>query len=186
MRAWAPRPAAVSASSRKTGIGARRSASSASICSVPTPAWESVVESQSPQARGSGSAWAQWWQTRRPLSRWTISETSQLGQLQCRPQERQVSQGAKPRRLTITIAFVPAARTASSASQVSGCSGPERGSALAHVEHPHRRHRAPVDAASAARSRGSSSQDSGRGVAVPATSTAPHSAARRRATARAS
>ena len=31
----------------------------ASICSVPAPAWESVVEPQSPQARGSGSVWAQ-------------------------------------------------------------------------------------------------------------------------------
>ena len=40
-----------------------------------------------------------------------------------------MSQGAKPRRLIITIALAPAARTPSSASQVSACSGPERGSA---------------------------------------------------------
>ena len=85
MRAWAPRPAAVSESRRKTGIGASRSASSASIRSVPAPARESVVEPHSGQARGSGSAWAQWWQTRRPLWRWTISETSQLGQLPVAP-----------------------------------------------------------------------------------------------------
>ncbi len=59
------------------------------------------------------------------------------------------------------------------------------GIGLAHVEHPHRRHRAAVDAVGQLQ-RGSSSHDSGRGVAVPATSTAPHSAARRRATVRAS
>jgi hypothetical protein len=82
LRAWAPRPAAVSASRRKTGIGASRATSRASICSVPAPARESVVESQLPQLRGSGSACAQWWQTSRSPSRWTISETSQLGQLQ--------------------------------------------------------------------------------------------------------
>ena len=64
-----------------------------------------------------------------PGWRWTISETSQLGQPQWWPQERQVSHGAKPRRLTITIALAPAARTPSSASQVAGCRGPERGSA---------------------------------------------------------
>ena len=39
-------------------------------------------------------------------SRWTISETSQFGQPQWCPQERQVSQGAKPRRLIITIALL--------------------------------------------------------------------------------
>ncbi len=57
--AWAPRAAAVSESSRKTGIGASRSASSASTCSVPAPARERVVEPHSPQAPGMGSAWAQ-------------------------------------------------------------------------------------------------------------------------------
>ena len=92
-----------------------------------------------------GSAWAQWWQTRRPLWRWTISETSQLGQLQWCPQERQVSQGAKPRRLIITIALAPAARTPSSASQVSACSGPRAGVGLAHVDQLDRRHAQAVD-----------------------------------------
>ncbi len=82
MRAWAPRSAAVSESRRKTGIGSSLSASNASIHSVPAPARESVVEPHSVQARGAGSAWAQWWHTRRPLWRWTISETSQLGQSQ--------------------------------------------------------------------------------------------------------
>ena len=185
MRAWAPRSPAVSESSRKTGSGASRSASSASICSVPAPARESVVESQSGQARGSGSEWAQWWQTIRPAWRWTISETSQLGQPQWRPQERQVSQGAKPRRLAITIALAPAARTPSSASQVAGCSGPERGSAsrmsstsTGGMPRPSTR--------LGSSTRGSSSHDSGRGVAVPATSTAPQSSARLRATVRAS
>jgi hypothetical protein len=55
----APRSAALSESSRRTGIGASRSASSASIRSVPAPARESVVEAQCGQARGCGSAWAQ-------------------------------------------------------------------------------------------------------------------------------
>src|ERR1700761_5918617 len=128
IRAWAPRLAVVSESSRNTGIGASRAVSSSSISSVPAPARASVVEEQTGQARGARSEWLQWWQTRRPDSRWTISETSQLGQPQWCPQERQVSQGAKPRRLTITIALRPAARTSSSAVQVSACSGPERGS----------------------------------------------------------
>ena len=66
MRAWAPRPEAVSESRRKTGIGSSRSASRASIRSVPAPARDSVVEPHSEQAPGSGSAWAQWWQTSRP------------------------------------------------------------------------------------------------------------------------
>ena len=144
-----------------------------------------MVEPHSLQARGAGSAWAQWWQTRRPLPRWTISETSQLGQPQWCPQERQVSQGAKPRRFIITIALAPAARTPSSAAQVCGCSGPERGSAsrmstrlTGGIRNPSTR--------LGSSSRGSSSHDSGRGVAVPATSTAPASTARLRATARAS
>ena len=79
-----------------------------------------------------------------------------------------MSQGAKPRRLTITIAFVPAARTLSSAAQVSGCRAPERGSAsrmsstrTGGIGRPSTRR--------GSSSRGSSSQDSGRGVAVPAT-----------------
>ena len=147
MRAWAPRSAAVSESRRKTGIGASRSASSASIRSVPAPARESVVEAHSGQARGCGSAWAQWWQTRRPLWRWTISETSQLGQFQWCPQERQVSQGAKPRRLIITIALAPAARTPSSASQVSGVQRARARVGLAHVDQLDRRHPQAVDPA---------------------------------------
>ena len=179
-------PAAVSESSRKTGIGASRSASSASICSVPAPARESVVEPHSGQARGSGSAWAQWWQTRRPLWRWTISETSQLGQSQWCPQERQVSQGAKPRRLIITIALAPAARTSSSASQVVGVQRARARVGLAHVD-------APRPAACGGRRRGAAAPAAAAPASSPAAasrcrrrSTAPHSAARRRATARAS
>jgi hypothetical protein len=41
-----------------------------------------VVEPHVAQARGSGSAWAQWWQTSLPAWRWTMVETSQLGQAQ--------------------------------------------------------------------------------------------------------
>ncbi len=108
---------------------------------------QSVVESQSGQDAGSGSAWAQWWQTRRPLWRWTISETSQLGQLQCRPQERQVSQGAKPRRLTITIALAPARRTALQRLPGGGVQRPRARIGLAHVDHLDRRHPAAVDPA---------------------------------------
>ena len=175
----------MSESSRKTGIGASRSASSASTCSVPAPARESVVEPHSPQTAGSGSEWAQWWQTRRPLWRWTISETSQLGQSQWRPQERQVSQGAKPRRLIITIALAPAARTSPSASRVAGCSGPPRGS-VARMSRTSTGGMPRPSTRRGSSRRGSSSQVSGRGVAVPATSTAPHSRARWRATARAS
>ncbi len=96
-----------------------------------------------------------------------------------------MSQGAKPRRLIITIALAPAARTSSSASQVSAWIGPERGSAsrmstrwTGGIRRPSTRR--------GSSSRGSSSQLSGRGVAVPATSTAPRSSARLRATARAS
>ena len=120
------------------------------------------------------SEWAQWWQTRRPDSRWTISETSQLGQPQWCPQERQVSQGAKPRRLTITIALRPAARTSSSAVQVSACSGPERGSTSRMSTMLTGGMRRPSTRRGSSR-RGSSSQVSGRGVAVPATRTAPRS-----------
>ena len=152
---------------------------------MPAPARDSVVEPHSTQAPGSGSAWAQWWQTSRPLWRWTISETSQLGQSQWCPQERQVSQGAKPRRLIITIALAPARRTSSSASQVAACRGPERGSAERMSSTSTGGRRRPSTRRGSS-TRGSSSQDSGRGVAVPATSTAPHSAARWRATARAS
>ena len=39
-----------------------------------------------------------------------------------------MSQGAKPRRLIITIALLPLARTSPSASSVAGCRGPPRGS----------------------------------------------------------
>ena len=102
-------PAAVSESRRKTGIGASRSREQRldplGAGARRARAWSSRTRGQ---ARGSGSAWAQWWQTRRPLWRWTISETSQLGQPQWCPQERQVSQGAKPRRLISTIALPPA------------------------------------------------------------------------------
>ena len=96
-----------------------------------------------------------------------------------------MSQGAKPRRLIITIALAPAARTPSSASQVSAWSGPERGSASRMSTRWTGGMRRPSTRRGSS-SRGSSSQVSGRGVAVPATSTAPQSAARLRATARAS
>ena len=96
-----------------------------------------------------------------------------------------MSQGAKPRRLIITIALAPARRTSSSAVQVSGCSGPERGSASRMSTSPTGGMRRPSTRRGSS-IRGSSSQVSGRGVAVPATSTAPLSAARLRATVRAS
>ena len=83
-----------------------------------------------------------------------------------------MSQGAKPRRLIITIALAPAARTASSASQVSAWSGPERGSASRMSTRWTGGMRRPSTRRGSS-SRGSSSQLSGRGVAVPATSTAP-------------
>ena len=137
----------MSESRRKTGIGARRAASSSSISSVPAPARASVVEAQTGQARGARSEWLQWWQTRRPDSRWTISETSQLGQPQWCPQERQVSQGAKPRRLTITIALRP--RRPHLLERRPGV-GVQRARArvdFAHVDDVDRRHAEAVDAA---------------------------------------
>ena len=96
-----------------------------------------------------------------------------------------MSQGAKPRRLTITIALRPAARTSSSAVQVSAWSGPERGSTSRMSTMLTGGMRRPSTRRGSSR-RGSSSQVSGRGVAVPATRTAPRSRARWRATARAS
>ncbi len=58
-----------------------------------------------------------------------------------------MSQGAKPRRLTITIAF--AARRADALQRCPGLGmqGAGAGVGLAHVEHPHRWHRPAVDAA---------------------------------------
>ena len=97
-----------------------------------------------------------------------------------------MSQGAKPRRLIITIALAPAARTPSSASQVSAWSGPDAGVGLAHVDQLDRRHPQAVDparqlaaAAAPARSPGAASRCRRR-------ARRRGRSARRRATARAS
>ena len=173
MRAWAPRPAAVSESSRKTGIGASRSASSASIRSVPAPARESVVEAHSrtgPRQRlGVGAVVA--------------DEAAAVAV----DDQRDVAVGAVP--------VVPAGAAGEPGGEAAAVDHHDRLGAGARGRPPAPPRCRGAAAPSAGRpracraartggmrrpstrrgssSRGSSSQVSGRGVAVPATSTAP-------------
>ncbi len=119
-------------------------------------------------------------------ARWTISETSQLGQSQCRPQERQVSQGDEAAAVDHHDRLgAAAAHLAQAPPRSARAAGPSAGRPSAY--------RAPRPGAGGGRRPGepvrsgaAETRTSGRGVAVPASSTAPRSAARWRATARAS
>ena len=168
------------------GTGATSSASSASIRSVPAPARARLTE---PQSRAGLRD-----RLRVPA---VVAAERLLGAVD---DERDVAVGALPgmpagaagqvRRPAAPVdhhdRLAAARRRAGRArARVVGCSGPGLRGAAAHVEHLDRRQRAAVDALGSSR-RSSASQLSGRGVAVPATRVAPASAARRRATSRAS
>ena len=162
----------------RSRAGASISSSSASTRWVPDPTRAIVTEEHSGHDSGIGSAWPQWWQ-RRPPSRWRTSETSQCGHSQACPQERQVRWVDQPAPVDQQDRLAPLPRDL-----VERLAGPR-------VKRPWDRLRAcrrspPAAAAGRRRgcgssSRSSSCQLSGRGVAVPQTSTAPASAARRRA-----
>ena len=92
--------------------------------------------------------------------------TSHDGHPHACPHERQVRKFDQPRRLSRTIAL----RASVSASCVRGCSARAR---LAHVDDLDRRQRRAVDARGQAQARAARGPHSGRGVALPATSTAP-------------
>ena len=185
-RAWAPRPAAVSESSRKTGIGPRRSRQQL---------LDPLGAGAGPRERGRAALGAG---ARQRLGVGAV--VADEAPAAAVDDQRDVAVGAAPV-AAAGAAVEPGgeaaavdhhdrlgARRADRLERLPGGrrgAGPERGSAsrmsstsTGGIGRPSTRR--------GSSSRGSSSQLSGRGVAVPATSTAPRSAARRRATARAS
>ena len=138
---------------------------------MPAPWRATDTEPQSAQARGTGSRWPQWWQAISPAARCSTSVTSQSGHSHTRPQTRQERKFDQPRRLSSTIAFSPRRRTSSSASRVRWWSAPATPSMPTTSTGGSRR----PSTRSGSRSRSWRTMLSGRGVALPASSTAPSS-----------
>ena len=99
----APGREVTSASSLISSSSGSCRASSASRRCVPAPICATSAEPQAGHAVGAGSVRPQWWQCRRP-SRCSVSATSHEPHLHERPQARQCSAGATPRRLSRRMA----------------------------------------------------------------------------------
>ena len=145
---------------------------------MPVPWRATLTDPHSLHTSGTRSRWPQWWQASVRPARCRTSETSQFGQLQAWPQTRQSRKFDQPRRLSSTIAL----RASVSAWTVRGCRAPSvpRMSTISTSgsDCPSTRR--------GRRSRRSALTLSGRGVALPTSSTASWSAARFQATRRAS
>ena len=177
-----PPVAAESESRRNTGSGSTMASSSRSSCSVPAPWRATDTEPQSGQAPGTRSRWPQWWQATSPAARCSTSDTSHCGHSQTRPQTPQERKFDQPRRFSSTIALPFVRLTSSSAWRVRSCSAPFTPSM-------------PTSSTGGSRCPSTRSGStmrswrcmlSGRGVALPSTSSAPSRWARRSATTRAS
>ena len=111
-----------------------------------------VTEPHSGQARGSGSAWPQWWQ-RRPSPAAVDDQRDVAVRAPQRPARRsgRSDTGAQPRRLMQHDRLAAAAAQRGERRPRARVKRSRAAVAPAHVEHLDRRHRAPVDALAAAR-----------------------------------
>ena len=111
--------------------------------SVPAPWRATPGEPQLGQRVGAGSRWPQWWQATSPAARCRTSATSHCGHSHTRPQTaaaEEVRPAAAVQQHDRLLTVAP------HGVQRLGGVGVQRVGGVAHVEHPHRRQRAAVDA----------------------------------------
>ena len=174
MRPCAPRAAALSESRRKTGSGSTSDATSSRSARSPRRGGSRKPSRSRDTPRGTRLGMPAVVTAKRPSrARCRTSETSQFGQRHARPHSWQLRCGDHPRRGTMTIAFPPFARGARRAPRAfaRGAGPRARRARACRRSRPAAGRRRPP--APGARRRSSRSQLSGRGVAEPATSTAP-------------